>query len=309
MNITVAIPSYNKEKYIRKCLDSIVKNKEDISKIIVVDNCSTDKTFEIAKSYVPDVTSIQNETNLGMSPNWNRCIDVCETEWLMIFHADDEMLPGAIKIYKDFIKKYPTVGLIHANSYSMIENSGQEKTLSKIEQKEYWTKGEDAMKCHYGVCSAVLVKKEVYDKVGYFIKQSLSSDAEMWSRIASKYDVGFINEPTVVYFVNAASTGPISLTKRSVKEIKADWDLLNEQMASHYESEVARKKFWEDIKKHAPGNYFNIVKANIRVGNYIKALQATKIIVIDYNGLFPLLTIVFSILKKHIKAVMSKIVR
>ena len=205
MKITVAIPSYNKEKYIKQCLKSILVEKAHIDKIILVDNCSTDKTFEIAKTFEPQITCYRNDTNLGMVGNWNKCIDLCTTEWLMIFHADDEMTPGAISKYKDFTKKWPTVALIHANSYSMNEEDSDSKTLSGTNQKDFWKAGLEAMSCHYGVCSAVMVKKEVYTKLGHFMP-SLSSDAEMWARIASKYDIGFLNSPTVTYRISQTST-------------------------------------------------------------------------------------------------------
>ncbi len=309
MKLTVAIPSYNKEKYISRCLDSIVANKADIEKIILIDNCSADKTFEIANGYEPTITCLQNSSNLGMSGNWNRCIDECETEWLMIFHADDIMLPGAIAHYTKIIESHPTISLIHANSFSMIENNIAEKTFNEKNQKEFWTAGADALKCHYGVCSAVMVKKEAYTKLGYFINKSLSSDAEMWSRVAGSYDVGFIKEPTVIYNVNEASIGLHSLTTRSVKDIKEDWDILNEQTASHYPTEEGRKHFMDEARKHAPGTYFNVVKANLRARNYIKALQATKIIVIDYSGLFPLLGIIFCILVKNLVNLSKKLLK
>jgi GT2 family glycosyltransferase len=225
MNITVAIPSYNKEKYIKRCIESALQNKEHITKIILVDNNSTDKTLEIAKHYEPEIICYKNDSNLGMAKNWNRCIDLCETEWLLILHADDELLPNAIPKYEALIQKHPTLGLIHANSCSIVEGDLATKSFTTSTQKEFWSKGLEAMTCNYGVCSAVMVRKEVYDTLGYFI-ESLSSDAEMWSRIASKYDVGFITEPTVIYHVSKSSTGYESLIKRHVKDIKKDWDLL-----------------------------------------------------------------------------------
>jgi glycosyltransferase involved in cell wall biosynthesis len=179
LNLTVAIPSYNKEKYIDRCIKSALSNKDDITKIIVVDNQSTDTTLALTKNYAPDVSWHQNETNLGMARNWNKCIELCDTEWLLILHADDELVPGAIKLYEQFIQKYPTVGIIHANSFSIIEGDESTKTFTKKNQKEFWHAGLEGMKCHYGVCSSVMVKKVVYDKLGYFI-ESLSSDREKY---------------------------------------------------------------------------------------------------------------------------------
>lgn len=300
MNITVAIPSYNKEKYIKRCIESALLNKEHIAKIILVDNNSTDRTLEIAKQYEPAITCYKNESNLGMAKNWNRCIDLCDTEWLLILHADDELLPDGIQKYKALVAKHPTLGLIHANSCSIIEGDSATKSFTTSTQKEFWHKGLEAMSCNYGVCSAVMVRKKVYDTLGYFI-ESLSSDAEMWSRIASKYDVGFITEPTVIYHVSKSSTGYESLIKRNVKDIKKDWDFLNERITHNYPTEESRNAFITKSKKDAVGGYFVVVKANLREGNFIKAFQAVLVIIFVYKGLFELLKIVLTILKKYLK--------
>ncbi len=306
MSLTIAIPSYNKEKYIERCLNSVLAEKQHIDRIILVDNCSTDKTFEIAQGYGPNVTAHRNDTNLGMSGNFNRCIELCDTEWLMIVHADDELLPGAIQQYLALIKKHPSIGLIHADSYSVLNGDESTKTLSQNHKKELWTAGADAMSCAYGVCSAVMVRKDVYDRLGGFIVSSLSSDVEMWARIAGSYDVGYINNPTVIYHVNSASTGPQSLINRSVKEIKADWDLLTEKIADSYPTPEAKEAFLRQSLKLAPSSYWGVVKANIRARNYKNALQALWLIIFTYNGLIPLTKIIWGIFVKKVKSVTKK---
>ena len=291
MKITVAVPSYNKEKYIERCLASIVREKESIDTILLVDNNSSDRTFELAKTFEPSVTCVKNETNLGMSGNWNKCIDLCQTEWLMILHADDEMVPGAIEHYRKAIKKYPSVGIIYANAYSIVEGDESTKKMNQNYQKEFWQAGLEAMECKPTVCSAVMVKKEAYNKLGYFIDKSLSSDVEMWHRIASKYDTVFLNIPTVIYRINASSTGFDSLTNRTLKEIKEDWDILDQQTASHYPTKLLQKQYLEKCFRRAPGAYFAVVKANIRAKNYFKVLQTLFLIIFTYRGIIPLILI------------------
>lgn len=301
MSLTIAIPSYNKEKYIERCIKSVLIEKNLVDKIIVVDNCSTDKTIEISRKFEPEITCIVNETNLGMSGNFNKCIELCETEWLMILHADDELLPGAISKYLEYIKKYPDLGLIHADSYSIVDGDESTKNLNQIHKKELWKAGLDALSCPYGVCSAVMVKKSAYDKLGGFINWSLSSDAEMWARIAGKYDVGYINHPTVIYHISAASLGPQSLIKRSVKQIKDDWDNLNQRISESYPTPESSKAYLDRMHQAGPANYWPVFKANLIAGNYKNAIHALYIIVFTYNGLIPLCKIIGRYALKHLK--------
>ena len=297
--ITVAVPSYNKEKYIDRCLKSILHEKDFITEIMIVDNCSTDNTYQRAKKYEPDIKLYQNDTNLGMAGNWNKCIDLCKTDWLMIFHADDELLPGTIKKYLNFMQKFSSISLIHADSYSVIEDSGAPKELWQNNSKEFWRAGLDALSCPYGVCSAVIVKKESYEKLGYFI-ESVSSDAEMWARVAGKYDVGYMNVPTVVYYTNPSSTGYDSLINRSIKEIKADWDFLTENMAKAYPTKESRDAFLKDTSDGAPYTYWAVVRANIRAGNFLKATQAIFLIIFKYRGFISLVKLSFGAFKNKV---------
>lgn len=304
--ITVAIPSYNKEQQIARGIESVLENNDEIDHIILIDNCSTDRTFEIARSYEPKISCIRNDNNIGMSGNFNRCIELCQSDWLMIFHADDVMLPGAIKKYRLMIEQHPEARLIHADSYTVTEGDEATRTQHKRNTRDFYTAGSDALSCPYGVCSAVMVKKEVYDNLGTFIESSLSSDVEMWARIASSYPIVSINEPTVVYYSNIKSTGPQSLINRSIAEIKADWDDLNTRMALCYPEGPAREAYLKNVLESAPGSYFAVVKANLRARNWRNVLAGLKLIIIDYQGLLPLIQITINTIFRRVSRLLKK---
>lgn len=307
--ITVAIPSYNKEAVITRCIESALQNKDDVDDIILVDNCSTDRTFSIAKRYEPNIFCVRNESNLGMSGNFNRCIELCKTDWLMILHADDELLTHAISKYREFIKKYPTMGIIHADSYSVVEGKETTRVYTKRQAKEFYTTGVEALSCPYGVCSSVMIKREAYDKLGHFITSSLSSDAEMWARVASRYPAGYINYPTVTYYSDVNSTGPQSLIKRKVKDIKADWDDLTNRITQYYPKGLAREEYLKKTRQEAPGNYFAIVKANLRAKNWRNVFDGLKLIIVDNGDLWPLIKIVMSIIWRRFKLILAKLTK
>jgi glycosyltransferase involved in cell wall biosynthesis len=264
--ITVAIPSYNKEKFISRCIDSVLKQTMAADQIILIDNASSDRTYEIAKGYQEKISRLQNASNIGQVPNWNRCIEVCETDWLLILHADDELLPNTLANYHEIIKKNPSIGLIHSDC--MIEQEGLPETRSYSSRNThgFYTAGENALSCEYGACSTVLVKKEAYNKLGKFV-ESCSADVEMWARIAATYDIFSHPAAAAVYYSSPLSYGPQSLINRSVKEIVADWDNLNKKIAAVQPTEKARLDYVEKCERDAPGNYLSILKAGIRARN------------------------------------------
>ena len=74
--ISVLIPLYNAEKFIAQAIESVLQQTFTDFEIIIVDNFSTDTSFEIARKYTNDnrVKLFQNPQNIGMVRNWNQCI-------------------------------------------------------------------------------------------------------------------------------------------------------------------------------------------------------------------------------------------
>ena len=100
MNVSVIIPAYNEEKYLRKCLESLRNQIEKPDEIIVVDNNCTDKTVEIAQEF--DARIIQ-EKKQGMIYARNAGYDNAKYEILARTDADAILPPDWIlKIKKAF---------------------------------------------------------------------------------------------------------------------------------------------------------------------------------------------------------------
>ena len=94
-NIITAIPVYNGEKFIGQTLESIARQTLRPDRVVVFDNCSTDRTEEIVKNFAGfPCEFIRNPANLGLFQNFNRCLELAaETGFLHILHADDTVEP------------------------------------------------------------------------------------------------------------------------------------------------------------------------------------------------------------------------
>jgi len=93
--LLTVIPVYNGETFIAQTLESIARQTLRPDRVVVLDNCSTDRTPEIVKNFtgIP-CEFIRNESNLGLFGNMNRALDLStETEFLQILHADDTIEP------------------------------------------------------------------------------------------------------------------------------------------------------------------------------------------------------------------------
>jgi glycosyltransferase involved in cell wall biosynthesis len=99
--ISVVIPAYNEEKYIKACLDSLMRQEEMPGEIILIDNNSTDKTVKIAKDYP---VRIVVEKDQGMIPARNRGFNEAKYDIIAQTDADTILPPDWIKKIKKAFK-------------------------------------------------------------------------------------------------------------------------------------------------------------------------------------------------------------
>lgn len=89
--VSVIVPNYNNDKYIIKCIDSIRKQTYNNIEIIVVDDCSTDKSLEILEK-IDDIRVIKNTSNLGVSKSRNKGILAANGVYITTLDGDDEFI-------------------------------------------------------------------------------------------------------------------------------------------------------------------------------------------------------------------------
>lgn len=92
--ISIIIPIYNTQQYLKRCLDSVLKQTLDNIEIICVDDCSTDSSLEIVKEYsnhCKNLKILQLEKNSGASSARNAGIALAHGEYLAFLDSDDEV--------------------------------------------------------------------------------------------------------------------------------------------------------------------------------------------------------------------------
>ena len=123
--ILTAIPVCNGEQFIEQTLDSIARQTLRPDRVVVLDNCSTDRTPEIAKNFKGiQCEFIRNPTNLGLFGNFNRCLDFADqTEHLQILHADDTIEPQFYEVMTGLLSDCDGRGLAWALDERIDENN------------------------------------------------------------------------------------------------------------------------------------------------------------------------------------------
>ena len=111
--VSVLMTAYNREKYLADAVESVLKSTFTDFEIIIVDDCSTDKTSEIAQSLqVKDarVRYIRNEKNLGDYPNRNKAASLARGKYLKYIDSDDAIYPWGLEWMVKMMESFPEAG-------------------------------------------------------------------------------------------------------------------------------------------------------------------------------------------------------
>lgn len=125
--ISVIIPVYNVEKYLRQCLDSVINQTYKNIEIICVDDCSTDSSPEILKEYADKITIIKNPKNLGLGLSRNEGIKIANGEFIHCLDSDDWMELNAYETLAKYLDK--SVDGVRFTYTSFDEKSGKAEAI------------------------------------------------------------------------------------------------------------------------------------------------------------------------------------
>lgn len=207
--VTICVPTYCRHDLLRRAVASALAQNYGPMEIIVSDNASDDGSWERTAALAgldPRIRVRRNERNLGWTGNINACIAEAKGKYIVFLCDDDELLPGMVKSCADFLEANPAAGLVHTPAYYVGITGKQNPVIPEI--KPLLKAGPEALN-HTAfefniVFSATMARTECFRKLGPF-KESISADYEMWARIATAYDVGYIREPLVRVYVHAIS--------------------------------------------------------------------------------------------------------
>ena len=202
--VTIAIPVYNGEKYLAKALQSVVEQSVRVDRIMICDNCSTDSTLDIAETFKNDHKDIQfeiirNESNLGYQRNFNRCMELTKTDYVLLLAADDVLKQNIIEIEKGFLDSNPEYAFVAAYSDS-IDESGELLLKHTIKEDQFFEKGQilEFLQRNrlYIVPSAVLLRTSCIREIGLW-DLYIGPDERYWPKVLRKYPIAILGDALV----------------------------------------------------------------------------------------------------------------
>jgi len=210
--VSVVIPAYNCGNLIGETLESVVTQDYPKFEVIVVDDGSTDNTQQVVESFGSDkVRYIKQANSGGPSRPRNKGIQEARGRYIALIDSDDVMLPGKIACAVALLDQEPDLGFIFTNFVKFDESRGQYPGafLDTYEYFRNLPKRRIGKSCYvirsaaaydglvsenYVGTSSVVIRKAVFDRVGLFDESMAGpEDFDMWLRVTSLYNIGFID--------------------------------------------------------------------------------------------------------------------
>jgi len=117
--VSIVIPVYNKGKYLKETLSSVDKQLENDLEVIIIDDASTDNSFDIINDFVSNTKKqtkvIKNDTNMGVAYSRNMGIEESKADYVTFLDADDVLDDSFMEVMLDKAKKFPLVDFIRGS--------------------------------------------------------------------------------------------------------------------------------------------------------------------------------------------------
>ena len=136
--VTVAIPVYNGARFLADAIRSLLVQKNAM--VLVIDDASSDDSVAIARGF-SDVRVVENEQRLGLAGNWNRAIELCTTEYLVIAHQDDVYEPQFVEQLADVLDRHPRAFAAHCKASTIDEHGRATRDPAALYKDRFWPRG------------------------------------------------------------------------------------------------------------------------------------------------------------------------
>lgn len=212
--VSVIIPVYNSEKYLKQCLDSVLSQTYKNLEIICIDDCSTDKSVKIIKSINDSrIKLIKLKTNSGAGVCRNKGIDVATGDYICFLDSDDYWYLDKIEKQINFIENK---AFIYSKYLYLNGNNTHVARVPKILTYKGLLKNSAIF------TSTVMLNMNYLDKKDIYMPNiRMGQDYGAWYKVIKKVKVAYgMQDVLSIYRV-----GEKSLSSNKLKAIKRTWNL------------------------------------------------------------------------------------
>ena len=218
--VSVLIPCYNHELFLKDCLDSIINQKYQRIELLICDDCSTDNSRNVIYEYMErlkerfvNFTFIVNKTNQGVTKSLNKLLLLAQGEYIKPLASDDFLHEDYIYSCIEAFIYNTNCSVVVTNGYK-IEQESTRKEM-KVMAPFYASKPCFDVKTmfreiyldNFIFAPGAMIKSSVYNELGIYDEDSAVEDWEFWLRLTKEKNIEFeyLESPLVYYRINTSS--------------------------------------------------------------------------------------------------------
>lgn len=285
--LSVIVPVYNVEKYIKQCVNSICNQNYRNLEIILVDDGSADKSGTICDELAKADSRIVviHQKNSGVSRARNVALDNCHGDYITMVDSDDYLLPDAFSVCVENLEKY-NLDAFHMGHFRKGEGNGGSRTVTLSLEDEYEKRLLNCVNNEETFSWGWIVKKEKWDNLRY-IEGRVFEDGMIAPYIMERlYRVGYIDWELYCYrkqesgICHAASFNP----KSRFDHILACEIRLNYATGKGYDLRKTRALLLKSCVKYLTA-YYAVGDDETRFSKCLEFINEAKMLKFDKNAL------------------------
>jgi glycosyltransferase involved in cell wall biosynthesis len=218
--VTVIMSVRNGEQWLREAIDSIIRQTLPEWEMWIIDDASTDSTWQILESYITDrpefnITIMRQDPPWGLTKNLNTMLPFARGEFIARMDADDISEPERFAKQVAFLRQNPSVDAV-ASFITMINEKGETTGIWADDRKasNYKTISAIMPRTNCIAHPTVMIRASLLKKYQYNESQIHTEDWDLWLRLINDGKIiEKINEPLLLYRVHSASVTSTYLKK------------------------------------------------------------------------------------------------
>lgn len=280
--ITVAIPLYNSEKYIRQCLTSVLKQSYKDIEILIINDCCTDNSIDVINSIISENPSpitiriVNQEKNMGVGMARNRAIKEAQSDYIYFMDSDDTITPDCLEKLYNAISQHHSDMVIGSFCYCNEDNNSKK---NNIYEGAIITNNNDFFRYKYAYTEDALFGFSIFNTL--FNVRFLQENNLLFRSLRRGEDHIFFLDmmailsscvilPDITYnyiqragslsSFEARQTIPAEEVVKSVNNLKIEWDIIQQWQDNEYFPEIVfhhlREAIWQVISIMRKKNKF-----------------------------------------------------
>ncbi|MGQ9637959.1 MAG: glycosyltransferase family 2 protein [Thermodesulfobacteriota bacterium] len=242
--VSVIIPTYNRFSMVKEAIDSVLAQDFEDFELIVVDDGSTDGTFEALRGYGEKIKLLQHAQNRGVSAARNTGILRSKGKYIAFLDSDDLWLKRKLPIQINFLEENPQYPICYTDEI-WIRRGKRVNPMKKHSKYSGWIFEKCLPLCIISPSSAMM-RRTLFQKVGLFDEAlPVCEDYDFWLRVSVRFPIFFINKKLII----KRGGHPDQLSQRFWGNDRYRVIALEKLLSESFLKEEEREKVLSEMKK------------------------------------------------------------